>query len=321
MSLNFELLLLDLIPRNSPGYSLCMTEFSPEAISRFPLLFDIFRSPDPARADLIRLGLHPPLPVLVSKTGNAVPALIWGQTIAETARALGIPGIAVREIPDTEISPAEAFVLALELENRRGRYSPLEMELAAETLERLGPDAEQYTPDIAALMSGQGALRLAGLRLRLRPDLRLLVREEKIDLKTAELVREIPEDFFASLGEIIGGLSFSERRIFLTQLTEILAGKTSDEAGALRLRLAKARNPAAELNAIRMPELSSLESRFQEISRPLLRGSGISLKPPPWFEGSRFSLSFSFGSSGELLRKIRALEKLAARGEGLYDLL
>jgi hypothetical protein len=298
-----------------------MTEFSPEALSRFPLLFDIFRSPEPARAGLVRLGLYPPLPVLVPESGDAVPGLVWGRPIVETARALGVPGLAVREIAAAEITPAGAFVLALELENRRGRYSPLEMELAAETLERLGPDAQQRAPDIAELLSGQGALRLAGLRLRLRPDLRILVREEKIDLKTAELLREIPEDFLASLGEITGGLSFSERRIFLTELTEVLAGKTPDEAEALRRRLAEAQNPAAELNAIRMPELSSLEKRFQEISRPLLRGSGINLKPPPWFEGGRFSLSFSFGSSGELARKIKALEKLAARGENLYDLL
>jgi hypothetical protein len=155
----------------------------------------------------------------------------------------------------------------------------------------------------------------------LRPDLRRLVDEGRIDLKTARLAREIPQDFLAEFEAVLARLSFSNTRIFLARLREVLAGKQPEEAAALKERLLAAPSPAEELRRIRMPELAELEERFASIRGRLLKGTGVSLKAPPYFEGSRFTVEFSFGSREELRGKIRALERLAAAGEELYELL
>jgi hypothetical protein len=154
-----------------------------------------------------------------------------------------------------------------------------------------------------------------------RPDLRQLIEKGKIDAKTARLAEEIPEGFLAAFETVLERLSFSNTRIFLTWLREVLEGKTEEEKTAVKERLLAAPSPAEELRRVRMPELAELERRFHDISRRLLGGSGVSLKAPPYFEGRRFTVEFSFAGGEELRRKIRVLEKLAAEGDELYELL
>ena len=153
-----------------------------------------------------------------------------------------------------------------------------------------------------------------------RPDLRRLVRNGKIDLATTRRALAIPPEIFGRFEAVLEELSFSQARIFLTQLGEALAGKSPEEARALAQRILAARRPEEELAAIRMPELTEMEKSFGEITGRLLRGTGVSLKAPPCFEGGRFTVEFGFASAQELTRKIRALEKLAAE-KGLYELL
>ena len=154
-----------------------------------------------------------------------------------------------------------------------------------------------------------------------RPDLRRLVREGKIDIATARRSSEIPAEILKEFKAVLTGLSFSSTRIFLTQLRELLAGKTKEDARTLTERLLAAPLPAEELELLRMPELSEMQKSFREITGRLLKGTGLDLKAPPFFEGSRFTVTFSFAGPEELARKIRALEKLKNEGASLYELL
>ena len=154
-----------------------------------------------------------------------------------------------------------------------------------------------------------------------RPDLLRLVREGKIDRAAARRACVIPAEFLREFAAVLDSLSFSSARIFLTQLGEVLAGKTEEEARALAARLLAAPRPEEELAAVRMPELTEMEKSFREITGRLLKGTGVGLKAPPCFEGGRFTVQFSFATPQELARKIRALEKLAAEGRDLYELL
>jgi hypothetical protein len=153
------------------------------------------------------------------------------------------------------------------------------------------------------------------------PDLRRLVEAGKIDLKTARRAAGIPEGFLAEFGPVLERLSFSNTRIFLGRLGEVLAGKSPEEAAAIKDRILAAASPEQELRRLRMPELAELEERFKDITGRLLKGAGVSVKAPPYFEGARFTVEFAFGSKEELRKKIRALERLAAEGDGLYALL
>jgi hypothetical protein len=74
------------------------------------------------------------------------------------------------------------------------------------------------------------------------------------------------------------------------------------------------------LRATRYPELSRTERQFQEERSKLSLPPAMSLNPPPFFEGSRLTLSCSFRSSEDLHSIIRALEK-AAKSASLERIL
>jgi hypothetical protein len=153
------------------------------------------------------------------------------------------------------------------------------------------------------------------------PCLQRLAEQGKIDAKTAHRSQNIPEETLTACENLLTRLSFSSRRIFLEELADILADTTPDEAQKITSRILGAEKPEEELHRIRMPGLTQLEERFKDISSRLVRGTGVKLTAPPYFEGGRFTLTFSFAGKDELKRKIRVLEKIADQGEELYDLL
>jgi ParB-like nuclease domain len=74
------------------------------------------------------------------------------------------------------------------------------------------------------------------------------------------------------------------------------------------------------LRQTRYPRLSAHEQRFQEGIRRLRLPSQISVRPPPYFEGQQYQVSFSFGSRQELQQYAQRLLEAAA-APALDDLL
>lgn len=293
---------------------------TPKAAASLPLLFDFILSPEPPDAGIVGEGLLPPLPLLVSRSGNEPPLrLVWGRHIAEAALAAEVPELRVREFTKEELDPENALLLCLMMEHRRDRYTALELEKLAVILAEMNrKDLEER---VAPLVSSTGGIRQASRRLALRQDLRRLAREEKIDLKTAETAAGIPEEIVRILEAVIESLSFSERRIFLKTLAEVLIRGVPEGAESFARRIADSSAPLDEVHRLRHPELSSMEDRFRDISSRILKGSGVTLRPPPYFEGRRFSVSFEFESPAMLDRKLKALGRLRDEGGDLYDLL
>jgi hypothetical protein len=158
---------------------------------------------------------------------------------------------------------------------------------------------------------------------KLGPAARRLVASSKIDLKTAESLASVPDAAFEALDPLLESSSFSERRIILKTFAEIVKRDRMDETAALALSrdLGAKKMAPDKLHRLRYPELSSLEDRFEAVASRALKGSGITLKPPPFFEGLRYGISFEFDSGRTLKKKIRALENLAAEEDELFDLL
>jgi hypothetical protein len=286
-----------------------------------PLLFGFLSSPDSPHPELVRRGLYPPLPVLVSPArGKIERALIWGKAVLETARAFGAGSVQVREIDEKTLPPGDALLVCLLLENRQDGYSWEEMEGIADFMGKAGI-ADDGT--IADLVSSEGGLRHIGRFRGLGEALRRLVSAEKIDLKTAEYLSSVPGAVFDELEALLDSLSFSERRIFLKTLAEIIKRDRMDQDAALTLcsGLRDSQEPLEKLHRLRYPELSSLEERFSAAAARALKGSGVTLKPPPCFEGSRYSVSFEFENGRVLKKKIRALENLAGEEDELFALL
>ncbi|GAB4315050.1 MAG: hypothetical protein Kow0059_06970 [Candidatus Sumerlaeia bacterium] len=74
------------------------------------------------------------------------------------------------------------------------------------------------------------------------------------------------------------------------------------------------------LRARRFPVLTEQERRFEDVRRDLALDPAITLSPPPWFEGGRYEVRFSFSSPDELLRLIESLDSLR-RNIGTLDKL
>jgi hypothetical protein len=74
------------------------------------------------------------------------------------------------------------------------------------------------------------------------------------------------------------------------------------------------------LRHVRYPRFSAHEQHFQETLRRLRLPSQISLRPPPYFEGQQYQVTFSFGTRQELQQVAQRLLEAAANA-ALDDLL
>jgi hypothetical protein len=266
---------------------------------------DLFRaSPAPA-AELVEHGLHPPLPVCGRH-------LAWGFALLAAARAAGKAGLECRLLG--ERTPAQMLALALRLEDRPGAYRWSE-KLA---MQRYARSRGLDIGELAELIEGRPDPRLGeklGQFASLSPALAALVEDGGLDLRTAFGVRGLPEEAFTATAR----LTFSERRSFLVLLREARLDRQGTLAAA-RQALAGSR-PVEALRELASPTLAALRREWAALEASLLEGSGVTLKPPDFFEGDLFEARFSFRSRQGLARRLRALAALEARFDELDSFL
>ena len=80
-------------------------------------------------------------------------------------------------------------------------------------------------------------------------------------------------------------------------------------------------DPLEKLGRLRYPRLTALEDRFRQIEAGSVKGSGITLSPPSFFEGDSYQVSFRFTSPQALSRKLQALQRLRSQSDELFSLL
>jgi hypothetical protein len=276
---------------------------------------DLFRNAAPLSRELLQLDLYPPLLFSSSE-------LIWGFHILQAARAAGKSELVCRFLPRP--SAAEMLRLALILEARTGRYSWPEKEGCLAFLVR--HDQETALGELSHLLSGKADPGLAErIRAftRLGPCLKDLVAGGQMDLKTALRLEPLPDSVFRGLSASGRKLTFSQRRLLLSQMEEIRRRERLDEPALLCLlsEALEAKDPLTVIYRRRYPVLSELEGRFHDLERSTLEKSGIRLEQPAFFEGEAFTVSFSFRSRASLARKIARLRVLEDRSDELFTLL
>jgi len=302
---------------------------------------------DPATA-----GYYPPLPIAVDRDDlpEVLRTLLWGwgvvarlgpprgSEVAATSRTHAAEAAEVRTQPFAGDAKAAVHLL-LALEGRAGAYGLEEQRRLVELLDAAGvvPDEETNRLVTGGKPFAPAVRRYVGLP----PVLQEMVAGERLDLKTAERLRAFPSAAVAA-GERTAGLSFSNRRRFFTMLWEIaqrdalgdeeLAAVVAEVSGAgaggafggearRATPLSPDEDPLSALRRRRYPTLSSLEVRFEEISARALAGSGVRLSPPPNFEGSRFTVEFTFDSRRELEKRVEAISALEDEVDELFSLL
>ena len=299
-----------------------MTPAEIESLSAELDIFSGSRTPDP---ELVEKKLYPPLPICSD-------TLIWGFEILRTAESRGLRQVNCLLIPSC---PRPGMLsLALKLENRSGRFSwPEKQKMLAflgssegSTTEPLsaGPALIELFSELSPLIEGhrdpQLAAKIAAFAA-LPQGLKTLVAGGQVDLKSAIRVQDLPEEIFTELQP--GTLTFSQRRQFLNELFEVSRKRelSHGEIRDLADQAFRNRRPIETVHRMRFPMLSELEGRFASLEEQLLKGSGVQVKPPPYFEGDSFSVEFDFSSAKSFDRKLNALHSLEGRLDALFELL
>jgi len=297
---------------------------TPAEIGSLSTELDIFSDGLAPRSDLIEKNLYPPLPICSD-------TLIWGFQILRSARRRRLKQVNCLVIPSC--SRTEMLSLALKLENRAGGYSWPEKERMGEYLAAsgaapqdlsAGPTLIDPLSDLSPLIEGhrdpQLAAKIAAFAaLPQRP--KTLVAKGQVDLKSADRVKNLPGEVFAGLKT--GSLTFSQRRQFLNELFEVSRRRELSQAEIRRVvkRAFQDQNPIEAVHRLRFPTLTALERRFSAVEEELLRGSGVKVKPPPYFEGDALTVEFQFDSVKSFDGKLSALQTLEGHLDALLELL
>jgi hypothetical protein len=299
---------------------------TPAEIDALSTELDVFTSGRTPGPELIQKKLYPPLPICSD-------TLIWGFEIMRSAKSQGLRQVNCLIIPSCPRS--EMLALALKLENRAGSFTWPEKQKMLGFLDTPGgssateglpanPALVESLSDLSPLIEGRRDPQLAekiAAFAALPKTLKTLVAEGQLDLKSAVRVRSLPEAVFARLQA--GALTFSQRRQFLNELFEVsrkrkLAGQKIRDVADRALR---GPQPIETVHRLRYPFLTDLETRFAALEQRLLKGSGVQVKPPPYYEGDAFTVEFRFNSSKSFSRKLNALRSLEGHLDALFELL
>ena len=283
---------------------------------------DIFTQEQAPLPGLVAKGLHTPLPICSG-------ILVWGYKILRAARSRGLRQLSCLVIPSCPRH--EMLSLALKLENRAGNFGWPEKENMLRFLDSVPPAGgslpaavidplAELSPLIEDHRDPQLAVKI-GTFAALPETLKDLVAEGQIDLKTAARVQSLPAGVFHQL--LSSGLTYSRRRQFLNELFEVSRKQNlSDRELIAEAEAAlKDERPIEKIHRLRFPTLNAMEQSFAALEQDLLQGSGVQLKPPPYFEGEAFSVKFEFNSAKTFIRKLDSLHSLEGRLDALFELL
>jgi len=289
-----------------------MENHTREDLSKLSKDYDLFDRFFVYDRDLLLNELYPPLPVC----GNT---LIWGFSILQKAGELGMEELITVPV---EGSPAEHLALALNLENRKDRFTQGEIGRITEFLvKRNLLDAEEK---LSGYIFSSGGFIKQGMQYNSLPfHIRKLVDSRFCDCKTAAGIRDFAEDHVSLLMKLQDILTFAERRQMCLILSELKLGDKMDDSGFSDFleEVAGEEKPLTALHKIRMPNLTAMETAFQTFREKRLKGTGITLEHPKNFEGTAFQIRFSFRSEKDLLKKSRILRELSGCTDELFSLL
>jgi hypothetical protein len=297
---------------------------TPAEIGSLSTELDIFSGGPAPRPDLIEKNLYPPLPICSD-------TLIWGFEILRSAERRRLKQLNCLVIPSCP--RAEMLCLALKLENRAGSFSWPEKQRmfmflaaseAATEEPSAGPTLTELFSDLSSLIENHPDPQLAdkiAAFAALPQGLKALVTEGQVDLKSAARVRSLPEEVFAGIQD--STLTFSQRRQFLNELFEVSRkrGFSREEIIQEADRAFRDRQPIETIHRLRFPTLTDLQRRFSALEERLLKGSGVQVKPPPYFEGDTFTVEFDFNSVKSFNRKFNTLHALEGSLDAFFELL
>lgn len=244
---------------------------------------------------------------------------IWGHQIIQDAASNGELFVFCRHISgDAESN----LIYALKMENRTDSYSWREKENILQFIDENRIDRKNT--DILTLVQLEGSfIPNTEKYSELTESLKLIVEKDILDLKTALKLELLNNPMIEKTVDIIRDFSFSRKRLFINYIVETLKknDKNEEEIDAILDKASSSDDPFEYVALMRYPALKRLENEFASYTEKYLKGSGIQLKPPPYFEGGGYSLQFSFKSKKQLGKIIERLEKVRETSDEIFRLL
>jgi hypothetical protein len=288
-------------------------------VASMPPLFPFQESFCPVE-DLLKRELYPPLP-LWERGDRAGCTIVWGKRIVEKLSELPMKEVLVRKFGPGELTLTEALIVWIGLEQRQGGWRWTE-------LADLYPFVHKHRislpePLLSTLVGSEENWHRVEQFMQLSEPLRQLVSEEKLDLKTALRVKSIDPQAIEQLKPVLESLSYSERRILLRLFYEVVQRDRLDSPQSMDLasRLKDTPKPLEELYRIRYPSLHHLQETYHATVDTFLKGTGIKVTPPPYFEGTQFRVEFVFDKGSQLQRKALTLQKLSEKIDPVIETL
>lgn len=278
---------------------------------------DIFESESPFLSALLKKKLYPPLPMVNAGEKNI---LVWGWAVLQEARKAGVEKLRVRRM---DIDPVERLRTALLLEDRRDNYSFKEKSKMLDYLIQYGIPEDDWE-ELSGLVASEGSFIPRTVIYRnLSGKAKRWVDSELLDLKTAGVLSRIPDGALDTLEANIARFSFSNRRRITEAVSEICVrdGLSREDAAELIRRSFQTQDPLRTIMEFRFPRLSEMEKTLADFRENHLRGTGVVLEPPRYFEGDAFQVTFTFTSTKEYLERLRSLEKISDKIDECLDLL
>lgn len=295
-----------------------------EELKKLDTNLNIFTAGAEIDGQIMTAGLYQP----VVMCGNS---LVWGRRVIEAAEKAGLTSLNTVRITGTA---EENMIVALKIENRPGGYTWEEKEKIYNYLmedfrrkSSIQVDTCSLPGEISRLIEGNDSFQHSMENFTsLNYALKSGIKKGSLDLKTAVMVKDLPERISAFLLDKTEDVSFSQRRICLKESYEIwMAGGATEEKAVSLLEELKdifdSNNPHETLHRKRYPNLSELYRAFQKIKNKKLAKSGIQLKEPSNFEGGAYQVIFNFRSKKELGKRADTLKALEEAADELFSLL
>ena len=261
---------------------------------------------------LLREGLILPIPVYDNN-------LVWGSAIIDAAMEADVPRLPVCEISS---DPVECAMTALRLEGRTDKYSFEEMEGIVNYLFSHG--ISEAPECISILVGGGEPFAAKTIKYgKLNRPLQNAVNSGLLDLKTALRLDCIPEPVIVKILNENFDLSYSERRIFLTMFREVIMRDSlrADQVSLLVEDALQSGDPMGVLRRKRYPDLTALEGKYGKLMERLVKGKGLEIKAPPYFEGGSYRVEFSAAGKKQLEKKISVLKEILCEWDKFEELL
>lgn len=284
------------------------------------------------RRSINHVGLLQPITVRQKSRGSGYQ-VISGFKRLTACEQLGLREVEVFSFAKSELNDLEGFHMGL-YENLAIRsLNLIEKSMVMEKLiSRFGLSKEVIARDYMPMLGLQPSRRILekmSQLVRLGPEIKRYIVAEGVSLENALCILEFPPEDQAEIAGLVSELKLGEHKLkevlsFLREISlrdgltvrDMVRGEIGAFASDMALsKVQKTHRVRRRLREMRYPQLTQLEEDFRGKLKGLGLSPGISLHPPPYFEGDTFRLEFGFRNAGEFRAILSKLMEASGRRE------